>query len=374
MRETAAQTRIPSNPSNPPLTCFIKALLLSSSMETKVSPHFQSLQNHTTQDSITPIATPGSNCHPTPHTLFLPQVNDVQISPPTFSEASFRAFDSSPDESKNTVLFVADDTKLLDCPPTDISPFVYIFKPAVDKSLLEPQHPPTLDGYVQAHSLPNVTILPDPSSPHNFHVPIPSDYIPPPSPSASRATSPTHCSVPDFPGPPPGFGSSGSSSDSFFTAHEYSSGPLFETSPVSAQSGIGHLKPTNESSGHMLGPHLHPPSNGQIDKGRPAAQKFSNSTLTNAIGPSSPQHQPILADGKANTFDTPSPHSASFFLFHPSVHNPPSLKGPVHDGSLLTPAIHDAVSEAAALWEATQLNSVLTSSGVSTFNLVLFTF
>ncbi|KJA25461.1 hypothetical protein HYPSUDRAFT_199625 [Hypholoma sublateritium FD-334 SS-4] len=291
-------------------------------------------------DSTIPTATPGSNGHPNPYTPLLPQISDVHKIPPTFSEVSFHAFDSSPPESKDTVHFVANDTKLLDRPPTAIPPFVSIFQPTIDKSLLKPQQPPTLDGYVQAHSLPNLATSVDPSPPPNSHVPIPSDYIPPYSPSATRPPSPTHCNLPDMPGPPPGSGSSDSSSDLCFTAPEYKS----ETCATSPQSGLGRLQATNESSNHMLGSHR-PPSNGRIDQ-----------------SPGALQHQPIFADGKANsnTSDTQLPHSASFFLFHPRVRNPPSPKGPVHDGSLLTSAIHAAVNEAVTLWEATQWNRAST--------------
>lgn len=49
-------------------------------------------------------------------------------------------------------------------------------------------------------------------------------------------------------------------------------------------------------------------------------------------------------------------------------------KGPVHDGSLLTPAIHIAVNEAAELYNSTRWDGLLSPSEVSIFSFTLSSF
>lgn len=311
-------------------------------------------------DSITPTAL---------YMPFLPHANGVQNSLPnlTMPEASFHAFESAPDESKNTVNLLINDSELLDGPPIATSPFYTAFKPTVDRGLLEPQHLPDLDGYVQVQSHSNFTTLPVSDSPQKSQVLIPTDHI-------SRLSPPAH----SFNGPPPDPRSSLSSPDSFFTAPaslESSSDASFETALTTIEPVLSFHNPNDTSSVNILAAHLHPTPNGNIDQRSPTTREVPDSIPLGDVDPSLLQPHRIISHSKTDTVDTQSPQkSASFYLHHPDAQNPSLPKGPVHDGSLLSPGIHVIVSEAAALYEATQENRSSSPPGVSIFHLVSFFF
>lgn len=314
-------------------------------------------------DSITHGATLGLNSSPNQYSLFVPQVEVRQHPPPkpTLSESSFYSFNSAPDNSKSRANLFMDHTNLLDRPPTTTMPFDSIFEPTVDKSLLEPQHPPTLDGYVQMDSTSNLTTLPGSNSTQKLEIPNPGDHLLDHSPSTRTPTSQAHRNVPNSPRHSLGSASQ-SGSDCFMTAPtslESNSSDSFETAPTSI--------PANKSSVNILEPQLHP-TNGNIDKRKPPALKLPNWTLVNNLPPNLFRHRwTIFANHKASAFNRPESQRSveSLFLPHPRAKKPPPRKDPVHDGSFLTPAIHTAVNEAFTLFEAAQQSRALSRPRVS---------
>ncbi|KJA23427.1 hypothetical protein HYPSUDRAFT_54375 [Hypholoma sublateritium FD-334 SS-4] len=312
---------------------------------------------HKDSHPITLGATLSINSSPNQQSLF---VDDSQHLPPqlTLSESSLHSLDSAPETLKSRANLFTDNTNSPDSPSTATLPFGSVFKPTVDKSLLEPQHPLTLDGYVQAHSPSNPMTLPGSNSTQKFKNPHPGYHLPAYSPLIRTPTTQAHRNVPTS-----GFASE-SGSDCFITAltsFQTNSGDSFETAPTSFRS-----KPANKSSINIVEPQLHPASNSNRDKSRPAALKLPDSALMDNI-PNVLRHKwTIFANDRAFAFNRSTlQRSASFFLPHPRAEKPPPRRDPVHDGSLLTPAIHTAVNEALALFDATQRDRALSLRGLS---------
>ncbi|KJA21114.1 hypothetical protein HYPSUDRAFT_203296 [Hypholoma sublateritium FD-334 SS-4] len=326
-------------------------------------PRRSSKTFHKDSHPITLGATLSINSSPNQQSLFVD--DGLHLPPqPALSESSFHSADSAPENLKSRANLFMDSTYSPDSPPTATLPFDSVFEPTVDKSLLEPQHPLTLDGYVQAHSPSNLMTLPGSNSTQKFKNPLPDDHLPAYSPSIRPPTTQAHRNVPTS------GSASESGSDCFMTASasfESNSGFSFETAPMSIRSGSVYSNPANKSSVNMLEPQLHPTPNRNVDKRRPAALKLPNPALMDNIPPNLLRHKwTIFANDKAFAFNRSTlQRSASFFLPHPRAEEPPPRKDPVHDGSLLTPAIHTAVNEALALFDATQRDRALSLRGVS---------
>lgn len=310
-------------------------------------------------ESITPSPTLGAHYNSDQRSVSLLQFDEDQHSPPslTLPNSSFYSFESVPDKLKSRRDVSINERETLDQLPTPTILFDSIYKPTVDKGLLEPEHPPALDGYVEAHSLPELAMSPGPNSHQEFKIPIFSDHFSP------------HPPLIDAP-----IWSSESDSGSFTTAlesFESNLGNSSEAASISSMSSSGYPKPANKRSGNISEPPLPLMSNGNIDKRRPTMLELSSLTLMDGAPPSLLQpKQPILAKSKAYASEPQSPlHSATFFVPHPRTPQQPPLREPFHDGSLLTPAINAAVSEAAALYEATRQNGVSKLPGVSILKL-----
>ena len=343
----------PSNPAHHEvnangLYCLLRPRSMMSSSESgsfesikssmPLSHHSSSLGNADTAALQTPAEIYGADST-TPsalHVPFPPLANDAM------SEASFPAFGSAADESKNRFNF--EQYKLLDGPPTAITPLYAAFKPTVDKSLLEPQHPISLDGYAHVQSHPKFATLADPLSSQKFYGLMPTDHIPVHSPPAHNPT-----------GPP-----SVSDSGSFFTAPESAR----SSSDVSFETALTTIKP---DSVNMLAANHHPTNGNVYERLGLTTSDNLNSIPIGDAAPMLPRHRRSLSNGKTTMFDPQSPQkSASFHLLHPRPEAPPPLRGPVHDGSLLTPAIQGAVNKAVTLFEAMQ-ESRISIPGVSIF-------
>ena len=370
----------PSNPAHHEvnangLYCLLRPRSMMSSSESgsfesikssmPLSHHSSSLGNADTAALQTPAEIYGADST-TPsalHVPFPPLANDAM------SEASFPAFGSAADESKNRFNF--EQYKLLDGPPTAITPLYAAFKPTVDKSLLEPQHPISLDGYAQVQSHPKFATLADQPSSQKYYGLMPTDRISVHSPPAHNPTDLTRRNTLNIRESLPGLRPpSVSSSGSFFTPPESprsSSDVSFETALTTIKPGLDFHKRSDKNSANMLATHHHPTNGNIYERLSLTTSNNPNSIPIGDAAPRLPRHRRTLSNGKTNIFDPQSPQkSASFYLRHSRPEVPPPFRGPVHDGSLLTLAIQGAVSKTIALFETMQKNRI-SIPGVSIF-------
>lgn len=287
------------------------------------------------------------------------------------SKSSSHSFKSASDKMKCSANLRRSNTGLSESPPSPTSSEGF-FVLASDKSLLVPQpHSPSLDGCVGSYFHQNLTTSPVSASPQKPRL---SSYVPMNATSTQRPSGTIRRKNLILQRPSPSLALSVSGAESFETAltsPESISGS-FETAPTSAgKLSSGSFTLTVESSKNMPEPRA--TLNDNVDAHRSATRSL-NSTPENNIPLSLPQPQ-LSSNDEMHSSNSQSPHrSNSLFspLFGREKLSAP--KGPVHDGSLLTPAIHIAVNEAAELYNSTRWDGLLSPSEVSIFSFTLSSF
>lgn len=218
----------------------------------------------------------------------------------------------------------------------------FCYVPISNKSLRKPQRSlsPSLDGRVA--ELPVTTVTSESESPRA------SGYISMYPYSIRRPRHVIHNKSPNHP-------LSESHVDSFKTppTSPGSSSGFFETAPSSFSSVSASSKPVSENRKNILEPCTRLNDSANIHR---STTKPSNLPPGTTIPLGLPQPQQDL-DGEIPASDSQSLHrSNSLFSSLFGVQESPPPKDPVHDGSLLTSAIHTAVNEAVAFYESARLD------------------
>ncbi|KJA21686.1 hypothetical protein HYPSUDRAFT_55385 [Hypholoma sublateritium FD-334 SS-4] len=274
---------------------------------------------------------------------------------PISSKSSSGSFKSARDRMKRRTT----NTKTSESPPSPTSS-EYFFTHNSGEHLLAPQpRSPSLNGCVEAYFQPNFTMLPVPAS--SQMLPRVSSYIPMCTPSIQLLPGTVRRKNQILLSPPPGLVLSEPGADSFETtlASPNSSPYSFKTALTSLELGSGSFTHAIESSRNML-----EPRDGNVDAHRSATRSL-NSTLKNDVPPSLPLPQQSIINGEMDVSDSQSPHRSKSLFSPPDLRKSSPPKGPVHDGSLLTPAIHVAVNEAAALYDSIRWDGLLSLSEIS---------